>query len=150
MRILVALLAAIFLTPVVSADISSREGVVAFMHRYNTAYAANDHETYLSSYAGDISIIDVFGITDFNDYAETTRATIEAGGGVLEYEILSQTIRLGPDEKTAIVVMQLRVLTRDADGIRQPEQFAQETDVLFWRDGQWKIVSQHYSWRPEE
>ena len=117
------------------------------MHRYNTAYAANDYETYLSSYAEDIAIIDIFGITDFNDYAETTRATIEAGGGVLEYQVLSQTIRLGPGEKTAIVVMQLRVVTRDADGKRQPEQFAQETDVLFRRDGQWKIANQHYSWR---
>lgn len=62
---------------------------------------------------------------------------------MLSAEIADLQIKVGPSQDSAVASYLLRVKTKSSRG--ESDDTYQETDVLFKRDGAWKVVYLHYS-----
>lgn len=112
--------------------------------KYNAAYAANDLPTYFSYLAPDFIQWLGSGRTNLAEYKASWTKFIQGGGRVEGAEILDLVIKVGPSNDTAIASYLLHVKTRSADG-KVSDATYQESDVLFRRQGTWKVVYLHYS-----
>ena len=112
--------------------------------RVNAAYEANDLPKYFSFYAPDFSQFLPEGRTDLGAYQKEWTAYIGEGNRVQKVDISDLHIQVGPNKDTAVASYILHVRTKLKDG-KITEEDNQESDVLFKRDGQWKIVFLHYS-----
>ena len=117
--------------------------ITKLAHQFNDAYATNDADTYFGFYIED-SMLYFFGERqDVAAYDESWRATIAAGGGAnkndmseLRVQVLSDTV--------AVASYFVDNESKSPDGdITSTKAF--ETDVWQKIDGEWKIVSLHYS-----
>lgn len=89
------------------------------------------------------------GRTDLPAYEKEWTQYISSGNRILADEISDLHIQVGPSADTAIASYVLHVKTHLANGQVTDEDF-QETDVLFKREGSWKIVHLHYSPAPKK
>ena len=112
--------------------------------RANAAYEANDLPKYFSFYAADFSQFLPEGRTDLNAYKKQWTAYIGEGNRVQKVEIADLHVQIGPSGDTAVASYILRVRTKLKDG-KITDESNQESDVLFKRNGDWKIVFLHYS-----
>ena len=126
-----------------AAELEVRE----FEQKYNGAYAANDLPTYFSYLAPDFAQWLPSGRTDKAAYQESWTRFITGGGKVLAAELSELQIKIGPNGDTAVASYLLHVKTHSARG--DSDDTYQETDVLFKRDGAWKVVYLHYSPAPK-
>jgi ketosteroid isomerase-like protein len=121
----------------------------AAKNAFETAYATNDVETYFSFYAPDAKAY--FGGAERGDipaYHEMWSALMAAGGGVEINELSDIQFQVMPGGEVAVVTCFIDNHRREPDGSKVSAK-AFQTDV--WRkiDGQWKIISLHYSEYPE-
>jgi ketosteroid isomerase-like protein len=112
--------------------------------KMNDAYGKNDLPTYFSYYAPDFVQWLPEGRTDLEKYKKDWTEYIKSGNQVLEVKLRDVTVRVGPNEDTAVIAYILYVKTKLADG-KVTEEENQETDVWFKRQGEWKVVALHYS-----
>src|SRR6266478_1364691 len=98
-----------------------------FKQRANAAYEAND----LANYRKDWS------------------AYIGEGNRVEKVEISDMHIQVGPGKDAAVASYILHVRTKLKDG-KVTDEDNQESDVMFKRNGEWKIVFLHYSSAPKK
>lgn len=117
--------------------------------RANAAYEANDLPKYFSFYAADFSQFLPEGRTDLAGYQKDWTAYIEEGNRVQKVELSDLHIQVGPSNDTAVASYILHVRTKLKDG-KTTEEDNQESDVLFKRNGVWKIVFLHYSAAPKK
>jgi ketosteroid isomerase-like protein len=117
--------------------------------RANAAYEANDLPKYFSFYAADFSQFLPEGRTDLAGYQKDWTAYIEEGNRVQKVEISDMHIQVGPSNDTAVASYILHVRTKLKDG-KTTEEDNQESDVLFKRNGVWKVVFLHYSAAPKK
>ena len=117
-----------------------------FEQKYNGAYAANDLPAYFSYLAPDFVQWLPSGRTDKAAYQQSWSRFITGGGRVLSAEIADLQIKVGPSQDSAVASYLLRVKTKSSRG--ESDDTYQETDVLFKRDGAWKVVYLHYSPAP--
>jgi ketosteroid isomerase-like protein len=115
--------------------------------RANAAYEANDLPRYFSFYASDFSQFLPEGPTDLAKYQKDWTAYIAEGNRVEKVEISDLHIQVGPSKDTAIASYLLKVRSKLKDG-KITDENNQESDVLFKRNGEWKIVFLHYSAAP--
>ena len=130
-----------------SADIAGE--IKDIESRANAAYEANDLSKYFSFYASDFSQFLPEGRTDLAAYQKQWTSYIGEGNRVQKVEISDMHIQVGPSKDTAIASYVLHVKTKLKDG-KITEEDNQESDVLFKRDGNWKIVFLHYSAAPKK
>ena len=116
--------------------------------RVNAAYEANDLPKYFSFYAPDFLQFLPEGRTDFDAYKKEWTAYIGEGNRVEKVDISDLHIQVGPN-KDAVASYILHVRAKLKDG-KTTEEDNQESDVLFKRNGQWKIVFLHYSAVPKK
>jgi len=116
--------------------------------RVNAAYEANDLPKYFSFYAPDFLQFLPEGRTDFDAYKKEWTAYIGEGNRVEKVDISDLHIQVGPN-KDAVASYILHVRAESKDG-KTTEEDNQESDVLFKRNGQWKIVFLHYSAVPKK
>lgn len=117
----------------------------AAIQAFDAAYANNDVEKYFSFYADDATVY--FGgdtRQDLDAYHESWTELIEAGGGVELNEMSDLKVEVMPGGDVAVATCFIDNRTRSPDGTTSSSR-AYETDV--WRkiDGEWKVISMHYS-----
>jgi len=128
---------------------SVEEEVREFEQRANAAYEANDLPKYFSFYAADFSQFLPEGRTDLDAYKKEWTAYISEGNRVQKVDISDLHIQVGPNRDTAVASYLLQVRTKLKDG-KITDESNQESDVLFKRNGEWKIVFLHYSTAPKK
>jgi len=126
---------------------SENEDLHAAIKAFDHAYATNDVETYFSFYADDATVYFYGARQDVAAYHELWTALMEAGGGVELNEISDLKVQVLPCGDVAIVTSFVDNRTRDPDGTTSTVR-AFETDVWQKIDGDWKIISLHYSELP--
>lgn len=117
----------------------------AAIKAFDRAYANNDVETYFGLYADNAIVY--FGDSERVDmaaYQKMWTELMKAGGGVELNEMSQLKVQLMPGGDTAIATSFVKNRTRAADGTKSTSN-AYETDVWHKIDGEWKIISLHYS-----
>jgi ketosteroid isomerase-like protein len=147
-RMLAGVLVAILTLPFLSAQTGSavEQEIRDFEQKYNAAYAANDLPTYFSYLAPDFSQWLPSGRSDKAAYQQSWTRFINGGGRVLSADLSELQIKVSPSGDSAVASYMLRVKTKSSRG--ESDETYQETDVLFKRDGAWKVVYLHYSPAP--
>ena len=112
--------------------------------RFNGAYATNDADTYFGTYTEDATLIFFGSRQVVADYEAEWREMIAAGGGVEQNDMSDLQVQVMPGGNVAVATYQLHVVTRSPDGDLSTAD-ALETDVWQKIDGEWRIVSMHYS-----
>ena len=120
-----------------------------FEQRANAAYEANDLPKYFSFYASDFSQFLPEGRSDLAAYKKEWGEYIGEGNRVQKVDISDLHIQIGPSQDTAVASYLLHVKTKLKDG-KITDEDNQESDVLFKRAGEWKIVFLHYSAAPKK
>lgn len=148
--------AVILLLPVAFAATSAKprpasvdDEVRDFEQRANSAYEANDLPKYFSFYSSDFSQFLPEGRSDLAAYKKEWTAYIGEGNRIQKVEISDLHIQVGPNKDTAVASFLLHVRTKLKDG-KVTDEDNQESDVLFKRNGQWKVVFLHYSAAPRK
>jgi len=116
----------------------------AAIKTFDHAYATNDVETYFGYYADDATVYFYGARQDVDAYHEEWTAMMEAGGGVEKNEMSDLQVQLMPCGDVAIATSFIDNRTRSPDGTISTAR-AFETDVWQKIDGEWKIISLHYS-----
>ena len=128
---------------------SVEDEIKSFEQRANAAYEANDLPKYFSFYASDFSQFLPEGRTDIAQYQKDWTAYIGEGNRVQKVAITDMHIQVGPSKDTAVASYILHVQTKLKDG-KISDEDNQESDVLFKRNGEWKVVFLHYSAAPKK
>src|SRR5215470_11327024 len=128
---------------------AGEEEIRALEQRINAAYEANDLERYFSYYAPDFSQFLPEGRSDLAAYRKEWSAYIGEGNRIQKVGISDLQVQLGPAGDTAVASYLLHVRTRLKDG-KITDEDNQESDVLFKRGGEWKVVFLHYSAAPKK
>jgi ketosteroid isomerase-like protein len=118
--------------------------VRAVIDSYNAAYGRNDLDTYFKAFAPDLTQWFPSGRVDLPSYQASWRKYIAAGNRLDGVEVRDLRVQIGPARDAAVATYILRVTTRTAKGAVSVED-NQETDVLFKRGGEWKIVHVNYA-----
>ena len=116
---------------------------------FDHAYATNDVETYFGYYAEDATVYFYGARVDVDAYHEEWTAMMEAGGGVEKNEMSDLKVQVLPCGDVAVATSFIDNITRAPDGTKSTSR-AFETDVWQKIDGDWKIISLHYSNIPLE
>ena len=127
---------------------SAEEEVRDLEQRANAAYEANDLAKYFSFYANDFTQYLPEGRTDLPTYKKEWTGYIQEGNRIEKVELSDLHVQVGPSGDGAVASYILHVRTKLKDG-KVTEEDNQESDVLFKRSGQWKIVFLHYSAAPK-
>ena len=122
----------------------------AAIKAFNHAYTSNDVESYFNFYADDATVY-VGGEVrvDMAAYHEMWIALMAAGGGVELNDMSDPQVQVMPSGDFAISTTFISNHTRSSEGALSKSR-AYETNVWQKVDGQWKIVSLHYSGISEE
>src|SRR5262245_21689724 len=128
---------------------STEAEVRAVEQRENAAYEANDLPKYFSFYASDFSQFLPESRIDLDAYRKEWTAYIGEGNSVQKVDISDLHIQVGPNKDTAVASYILHVRTKLKDG-KVTDEDNQESDVLFKRNGEWKVVFLHYSAAPKK
>jgi ketosteroid isomerase-like protein len=124
--------------------VSVEDEIKDFEQHANAAYEANDLAKYFSFYAADFSQLLPEGRTDLPQYQKDWTAYIGEGNRVQKVEISDMHVQVGPNKDTAVASYILHVRTKLKDG-KVTDEDNQESDVIFKRNGEWKVVFLHYS-----
>jgi ketosteroid isomerase-like protein len=116
----------------------------AAIKAFDHAYATNKVEKYFSFYADDATAYFGDGRVDIAAYHKMWIELMAAGGGVELNEMSDLQVQVMPSGDTAISTSFIDNRTRSPDGTKSTSR-AFETDVWQKIDGQWKIISLHYS-----
>jgi ketosteroid isomerase-like protein len=125
------------------------EEVRALEQKVNADYEANDLPKYFSYYAADFTQYLPEGRSDLPAYKKEWTEYIGSGNRIVKVEISDMHIQVGPSGDTAVASYMLHVRTHLKDG-KITDEDNQESDVLFKRNGEWKIVFLHYSPAPQK
>ena len=128
---------------------SVEDEIKDFEQRANAAYEANDLAKYFSFYAADFSQFLPEGRTDLSQYRKDWTAYIEEGNRLQKVEMSDMHIQMGPNKDTAVASYILHVRTKLKDG-KITDEDNQESDVMFKRNGEWKVVFLRYSTAPKK
>ena len=116
----------------------------AAIKAFDHAYATNDVEKYFSFYADDATAYFGDGRVDIAAYHEMWIGLMAAGGGVELNEMSDLQVQVLPGGDVAVATSFIDNRTRSPDGTTSTSR-AFETDVWQRIDGEWKIISLHYS-----
>jgi len=128
---------------------SAEDEVRAAAKAFNTAYTTNDIERYFGHYADGATVYFYGARQDMSAYHKEWSAMMDAGGGVEVNEISDLVIQMMPSGEVAIATYFVDNKTRSPEGEVSTVR-AFETDVWQKIDGEWLIVSLHYSEIPAD
>jgi len=133
--------------PAVSREQALAE-IRAFVESFNATYAANDLDTYWTYYAPEMTQFYEQGRLDLPDYKTYWTRFIADGNRMVEVRLEDLVIHLGPSNDAAVAHYRIFTRASHPDG-SIAEEWSQESDVLFHRDGRWQVVHMHYSPAPK-
>lgn len=141
-----ALVVCLFLAAPLYAD--NHDGVAeeikAAVQSFNGAYESNDYETYFSYYTEDATLFFFGERQKVSDYYASWSAGIEAGAGVDNYELSDVQVQVLAGGEGAISSYFIVGTSHTVDGESSTVN-AYESEVWQKIDGDWKIVSLHYT-----
>ena len=117
--------------------------------KINAAYAANDLPTYFAYYSRDLAQWLPEGRMDLPEYEKMWTDYVKNVARVESVELSDVHIQVSPSGDAAVASYLLHVKSRTAKG-EITEEDNQESDVLFKRNGAWKVVFLHYSAAPKK
>ena len=121
----------------------------AAIKAFDHAYATNDTDTYFDYYAESATVFYSGDRQDLAAYSESWPKFMEAGGGVEKNEMSDLKVQVLPGGDVAVSTAFIDNITRSPDGSKNAIR-AFETDVWQKIDGEWKVISLHYTELPEE
>jgi len=121
----------------------------AAIQAFDHAYATNDTDTYFGYYAEDATVFFSGDRQSLAEYAQSWPQLMEAGGGVEKNEMSDLKVQVMPGGDVAISTAFIDNITRSPDGSKDTIR-AFETDVWQKIDGEWKVISLHYTELPAE
>ena len=121
----------------------------AAIKAFDHAYATNDTDTYFDYYAEGATLFYSGDRQDLAAYAKSWPEFMEAGGGVEKNEMSDIKVQVMPGGDFAVSTSFIDNITRSPDGSKDSIR-AFETDVWQKIDGEWKVVSLHYTELPAE
>ena len=121
----------------------------AAIQAFDHAYATNDTDTYFDYYAEGATLFYSGDRQDLAAYAQSWPEFMEAGGGVEKNEMSDLKVQVLPGGDVAVSTSFIDNITRSPDGSKSAIR-AFETDVWQKIDGEWKIISLHYTELPAE
>jgi ketosteroid isomerase-like protein len=131
------------------APVSAEDEVRDVEQRVNAAYQANDLPRYFSFYASDFSQFLPEGRSDLAAYKKEWGEYIGEGNRIEKVDLSDLHVQIDPSKDSAVASYLLHVRTKLKDG-KITDEDNQESDVLFKRNGEWKIVFLHYSAAPKK
>ncbi|HVI98028.1 MAG TPA: nuclear transport factor 2 family protein [Sphingomonas sp.] len=134
-------------TPVETAPVDmavAETEVRNFIEQYNADYGANDLDKYFASFAPDLTQWWPSGRVDLQTYETGWRKNVANGGGNAKVAVTDLRIQVDPTGDAAVATYVLEVTPRVKGEPQTTIERNQETDVLFKRDGQWKVVHVNY------
>ncbi len=138
------LLAALACLVAFTAHAESVEAEIeAALDGFNKAYATNDVAAYFDYYADDATVFFSGERQDLAVYEEQWHALIDSGDGVLLNEMSDIVIQVLPGGNVAISTYFVTNKARYDGQVANLRAF--ETDVWNKIDGEWKVVSLHYT-----
>ena len=144
-KILIFLASAMIAFPVAAQQVSSAAAEVrAAVEAFNGAYGGNRVEEYFGYYAEDAALYFYGERQSVSAYHAEWAETIGAGGRVEKNELSDIQVRVLAGGDAAVASYFIDYAMRAADGSVSTAQ-AFESDVWQKIDGEWKIVSLHYS-----
>jgi len=138
----------LFLVNVGAGTTSAEQEVREVEQRANAAYEANDLPKYFSFYASDFTQYLPEGRSDLPAYKKEWSSYIGEGNRVEKVVLSDMRVQVGPSGDTAVASYIIHVRTTLKDG-KVTDEDNQESDVLFKRNGEWKVVFLHYSSAPK-
>ena len=117
---------------------------------FNVAYETNDVDGYFDMYTDDAMLYfygERWEVSTYYDYWKN--AMVGAGGGVEKNTTSDTQIKVAPDGNTAVVGSFIENRSRSPEGNINEEK-GYETEVWQKIEGEWKIISLHYSVIPDE
>jgi ketosteroid isomerase-like protein len=123
---------------------SAEAEVFLAVKAFNDAYAVNDVEDYFDFYTDDATLYFYGARQKVADYQDEWTAMLDAGGGVVKNELSDVHVQLLPGEDAAVATYFVHNAVRSPEGQTVAAR-AFETDVWQKIDGEWKIVSLHYT-----
>ncbi|MGH9750106.1 MAG: YybH family protein [Candidatus Polarisedimenticolia bacterium] len=133
------------------ADASAIERAVAeiraFEERFNAAYGANDLKAYWDCFDPGMTQYWQEGRLDLAEYRVFWEKELASGARMVEVKTAGMVIHVAPSLDAAVAAYAIFTRMRRADGSIS-ESWNQETDVLFKRDGRWRVAHMHYSDAP--
>lgn len=143
-KILIFLASAMMAMPVAAQQTGAAAEVRAAVEAFNGAYGGNRVEEYFSYYVEDAALYFYGARQSVSAYHEEWAETIGAGGRVEKNELSDIQVRVLPGGDAAVASYFIDYAMRSADGsVATAKAF--ESDVWQKIDGEWKIVSLHYS-----
>ena len=118
--------------------------VRAASEAFNEAYLTNDVDRYMSYYADDAVVWWYGERQDLAAYHAEWQAMIESGGGVEKNDSSDEIYQVLADGKVVVASFFVHNVTRSPDG-EKTEAKAYESEVWTRVDGEWKVVSLHFS-----
>jgi ketosteroid isomerase-like protein len=128
---------------------SAEQEVRTLEQQANAAYEANDLPKYFSFYADDFTQYLPEGRSDLVAYKKEWTGYIGEGNRVQKVTLTDLHVQVGPSGDSAVASYIIHVQTKLKDG-KITDEDNQESDVLFERNGQWKVVFLHYSAAPKK
>lgn len=129
-----------------TVDLAAAETEVrSFVETYNGYYGANDMDRYFSTFDKGLTQWYPSGRVSLESYEKSWRANIANGGGNAAVKVEDLVIQVGPSGDAAVATYVLNVTPRVAGKATTTLERNQETDVMFKRDGQWKVVHVNYA-----
>ena len=117
--------------------------------KINAAYAANDLATYFTYYSKEFTQWLPEGRKDLPEYEKMWTDYVKEVARVESVELSDMHVQVGPSGDAAVASYLLHVKSRTVKG-EITEEDNQESDVLFKRNGVWKVVFLHYSAAPKK
>lgn len=126
------------------AQSAAEREVRQFIYRYNGYYANNDLDRYFSSFDPQLTQWWPSGRVDLNTYQTMWRRLVARGGGTSKAVVSDLRVQVDASGDAAVATYILEVTPRENGRPGTAIERNQETDVLFKRGGQWKIVHVNY------
>jgi ketosteroid isomerase-like protein len=133
----------------VKTQTSAEKEVRDLEQKWNAAYAANDLPTYFAYYSKDLTQLLPEGRMDLPEYEKMWTDYVKNVARVESVEISDLHVQVGPSGDAAVASYLLHVKSRTVKG-EITEEDNRESDVLFKRNGAWKVVFLHYSAVPKK
>lgn len=115
-----------------------------FIRTYNGYYERNDLDAYFASFDPSLTQWWPTGRVGLKEYETMWRRGFAKGGGVSKAVVSDLQIQVGPSGDAAIATYILTVTPRVDGKPGTKVERNQETDVLFKRNGTWKVYHVNY------
>ena len=123
---------------------SAEAEVYAAVTAFNQAYATNNVEGYFDNYTDDATLYFYGARQIVAEYHEEWSAMVDAGGAVEKNDISDVQVQVMPGDEVAVATYFVDNTTTSPDGETAVAR-AFESDVWQKIEGEWKIVSLHYT-----